>query len=160
MSVATAKRDYYEVLEVAKSADGDEIKRAYRKLAMKYHPDRNQGDGRAEAEAKFKECAEAYEVLSDPTKRQRYDQYGHQGVSANHDYQHMDPNDIFSIFEGIFGGGMGGRGGGGGGRGGPARGYDLETEVVLTLAEVSTGVEKSLEFQRSEACDTCHGSGG
>lgn len=161
MSVATAKRDYYEVLGVTKSADAEEIKRAYRKLAMRYHPDRNQGEGHAEAEVKFKECAEAYEVLSDTQKRQRYDQFGHQGVSASHDYQHMDPNDIFSIFEGIFGGagGMGGRGGGGGGRGGPARGYDLETEVELSLSEVATGAEKTLEFERAEACDTCKGSG-
>lgn len=157
--MATVKRDYYEVLGVAKTADGEEIKRAYRRLAMKYHPDRNEGEGKAEAEIKFKECAEAYEVLSDSTKRQRYDQYGHQGVGASHDYAHMDPNDIFSIFNDIFGG-MGGRGGGGGRqRGGPARGYDLEATVELTLTEVANGAEKTLEFERAETCEKCSGSG-
>src|SRR3954451_20257408 len=113
MPVSVTKRDYYEVLGVTRTADGEEIKRAYRRLAMKYHPDRNQGD--AEAEVKFKECAEAYEVLSDPAKRQRYDQYGHQGVGGQHDFSHMDAGDIFSMFDDIFGGGRG-RGGGGGGR--------------------------------------------
>jgi molecular chaperone DnaJ len=158
MPVATAnKRDYYEVLGVTKTADAEEIKRAYRKLAMKYHPDRNEGAEKAEAERKFKEAAEAYEVLSDSGKRQRYDQFGHQGVSASHDYAHMDPNDIFSIFEGIFGGGMGGR------RqqnpNSPARGFDLETQVELTLAEIATGAEKTLEFDRNEKCETCSGTG-
>src|SRR5882724_11487896 len=104
MPVASAKRDYYEVLSVAKTADGEEIKRSYRRLAMKYHPDRNDGEGKAEAEVRFKECAEAYEVLSDPAKRQRYDQFGHKGVGASHDYAHMDPSDIFSMFNDIFGG--------------------------------------------------------
>lgn len=157
MRVST-KRDYYEVLGVSKSADAEEIKRAYRRLAMKYHPDRNQGEGKAAAEARFKEAAEAYEVLSDAGKRQRYDQFGHKGVGASHDYAHMDPSDIFSIFNDIFGG-MGGRGGMGGGRGGPARGYDLETQVELTLAEVATGCERTLEFERAETCTTCRGSG-
>jgi molecular chaperone DnaJ len=153
----STKRDYYEVLGVSKSADGEEIKRAYRRLAMKYHPDRNQGEGKAEAETRFKEAAEAYEVLSDAGKRQRYDQFGHKGVGASHDYSHMDPTDIFSIFGDIFGGMGGPRGGGG--RGGPARGYDLETQVELTLAEVATGCERTLEFERAEACETCRGSG-
>jgi molecular chaperone DnaJ len=107
--VAVVKRDYYEVLSVTRTASGDEIKRSYRRLAMKFHPDRNAGDGKAEAETKFKECSEAYEVLSDDNKRQRYDQYGHAGVSASHDYSHMETADIFSMFEDIFGG-MGGNG--------------------------------------------------
>ncbi len=111
--MAMTKRDYYEVLGVARTADGEEIKRAYRRLAMKYHPDRNQGDGKAEAEVRFKECSEAYEVLSDPAKRKRYDQFGHAGVSGQHDFSHMDVGDIFSMFDDIFGGGGGGRGRGG-----------------------------------------------
>src|SRR5204863_6051923 len=98
MPVATIKRDYYEVLGVTKTADGEEIKRAYRRLAMKYHPDRNHSD-KAEAEVRFKECAEAYEVLSDEQKRRRYDQFGHQGVSGQHDFSHMDVGDIFSMFD-------------------------------------------------------------
>src|SRR3954449_6549862 len=137
MSVASVKRDYYEVLGVAKTADGEEIKRSYRRLAMKYHPDRAEGD-KAEAELKFKECAEAYEVLSDPAKRKRYDQFGHGGVSGQHDFSHMDVGDIFSMFNDIFGGGFGGMGGGSGGPaagrsagGRPARGFDLETQVEL-----------------------------
>lgn len=157
--MATIKRDYYEVLSVEKTADGEEIKRAYRRLAMKYHPDRNQGDGKADAEIKFKECAEAYEVLSDPAKRQRYDQYGHAGVGASHDYQHMDPSDIFSMFNDIFGGAFGGGGGRQRGPGGISRGYDLETQVDLSLHEVLTGCERTLEFERAETCATCAGSG-
>ncbi len=154
--MATAKRDYYEVLSVERTADGEEIKRSYRRLAMKYHPDRHQGEGKADAEVKFKECAEAYEVLSDPQKRARYDQYGHAGVGGHHDYQHMDPTDIFSMFNDIFGGAMGGQQQR---RGGHARGYDLETQVELTLAEVATGAEKTLEFERAETCGKCAGSG-
>ena len=161
-------RDYYEVLGVEKTADADEIKRAYRRLAMKYHPDRNQGD--AEAEAKFKEAAEAYEVLSDDAKRQRYDQFGHAGLrgggAATHDFSRMDVSDIFSMFDEVFGGGgFGGFGGGGGrsarGRGGQrvARGYDLETEVRISMAEVGTGCEREVEFKRMDVCQTCTGSG-
>jgi molecular chaperone DnaJ len=158
--VAGAKRDYYEVLSVSKTASGDEIKRSYRRLAMKYHPDRNAGDGKAEAEIKFKECSEAYEVLSDDQKRQRYDQYGHAGVSASHDYSHMEAADIFSMFEDIFGGmGGGRRGGGGGATRGASRGYDLEVQVELTLAEVATGAEKTIEFDKQDLCETCKGSG-
>src|SRR5882762_9293061 len=153
--MATAKRDYYEVLGVAKSADGEEIKRSYRRLAMKFHPDRADGD-KGEAELRFKECAEAYEVLSDPAKRKRYDQHGHGGVSGQHDFSHMDIGDIFSMFNDIFGGG----GGRATSRGGThARGFDLETQVELTLAEVATGAEKTIEFERQDRCDTCSGSG-
>src|SRR5436189_2062686 len=101
-------RDYYEVLGIVRTADGEEIKRAYRRLAMKYHPDRNPGD--AEAEAKFKECAEAHEVLSDEQRRRIYDQYGHEGLRrgagggpATHDFSRMNVQDIFSMFEDIFG---------------------------------------------------------
>jgi molecular chaperone DnaJ len=164
--MAVTKRDYYEILGVARSASGEEIKRSYRRLAMKYHPDRNNGDTRGEAEAKFKECAEAYEVLSDDTKRQRYDQYGHAGVQGSHDFSHMDVTDIFSMFDDIFGGlgGLGGAGGGraGGGGGGRARaqrGFDLETQVELTLAEVATGAEKTIEFEKQDLCEQCKGSG-
>ncbi len=154
-------RDYYEILAVEKTADGEEIKRAYRRLAMKYHPDRNPND--PEAEARFKECAEAYEVLSDPQKRQRSDQFGHEGLrgmgAAAHDFSRMNVQDIFSMFEDIFTG-LGG--GGFGGRGRPrgvARGYDLETEVVLTLEEVLTGVERDVEFTRLDVCEKCTGTG-
>ncbi|MDB5293437.1 MAG: dnaJ 1 [Phycisphaerales bacterium] len=161
MSVAT-KRDYYEVLGVARTADAEEIKRAYRRLAMKYHPDRNQSDnGGGESELRFKECSEAYEVLSDAGKRQRYDQFGHQGVTGQHDFSHMDVGDIFSMFDDIFGGAFGGRGGGRaqGARRGPQRGFDLETQVELTLAEVATGTEKTIEFEKQDTCETCKGSG-
>ncbi|MGC4032609.1 MAG: DnaJ domain-containing protein [Tepidisphaeraceae bacterium] len=156
--MAVTKRDYYEVLSVTKTASDGEIKTSYRKLAMKYHPDRNPGDH--QAEILFKECAEAYEVLSDPQKRQRYDQFGHQGVQGQaHDYSGMDVGDIFSMFDDIFGG-FGGRQqqrGGGGNR--PARGFDLETQVELTLAEVAMGAEKSIEFEKQDLCDVCDGSG-
>ncbi len=163
-----ATRDYYEILSVERTADGDEIKRAYRRLAMKYHPDRNPGD--AEAEAAFKECAEAYEVLSDDAKRQRYDQFGKEGLrgggAAAHDFSRMNVEDIFSMFGDIFGGGGGGgfssRGGGfGNARGGQrvAKGYDLETEVRITLEEVLTGCERDVNFTRLDVCDTCAGSG-
>src|SRR5581483_8303314 len=142
MSVATTKRDYYEILGVAKTASGDEIKRAYRRLAMKYHPDRNQGDGASEAEIRFKECAEAYEVLSDDQKRARYDQFGHQGVQGAHDFSHMDVGDIFSMFNDIFG-----------------RAFDLETQVELTLQEVSSGAERTIELEKQDKCEKCGGTG-
>src|SRR5688500_7648258 len=154
MSVAT-KRDYYEVLGVTRTATGEEIKRAYRKLAMKYHPDRASAEQKPEYEVQFKECAEAYEVLSDDAKRQRYDQFGHAGVGGQHDFSHMDVGDIFSMFglDELFGGaGRGGRrgGGGGGAAGGRSRGFDLETQVELTLAEVASGAEKTIEFERQD----------
>ena len=156
------KRDYYEVLGVSKTASADEIKRAYRKVAMQYHPDRAAGD-KAEAEAKFREGAEAYEILSDEQKRARYDQFGHAGTAGQaHDYSHANADDIFSMFQDIFQG-FGGSGGGFAGQqrgqGRPARGYDLETQVELTLNEVATGTEKTIEFERAEACEKCKGSG-
>jgi len=157
-----AKRDYYEVLGIDKNASADDIKRAYRRLAIKYHPDKNAGN--KEAEAKFKECAEAYEVLSDATKRQQYDQYGHDGLrgAGMHDFSRMNVEDIFSMFgfDDIFGGMFGGGGRRRGARrGGPARGYDLETGVELTLSEIAKGTEKTIEFTRQDRCAECQGSG-
>ncbi|MHC4499287.1 MAG: molecular chaperone DnaJ [Planctomycetota bacterium] len=159
-----AKRDYYEVLGVNKNASAEEIKRAYRRMAIKYHPDKNPDD--KEAEVKFKECAEAYEVLSDPEKRQRYDQFGHEGLRGMgmRDYSHMRWQDIGSIFEDIFGlgdfadlFGMGGRRRTR--RTGPSRGYDLETSVDLELDDVAKGAEKTIEFTRQDICPECTGSG-
>ncbi len=153
------KRDYYEILTVTRTASGDEIKRAYRRLAMKYHPDRN-GDNKADAELKFKECAEAYEVLSDDAKRRRYDQFGHGGVTGQHDFSHMDVSDIFSMFDDIFGGigpGVGARSGATRGR--TPRGFDLETQVELSLNEVASGSEKTIEFEKQDHCESCKGSG-
>ncbi len=150
--------DYYEVLSVTKDADNEQIKRSYRKLAMKYHPDRNPGD--AEAEKRFKQCAEAYEVLADPQKRQLYDRHGHAGLrgTSGHDFSHMNAGDIFSMFDDIFGGMMGGGRRNGRGRG-ARRGYDLETQVQLTLDEVATGVEREIDFTRQDNCEKCSGSG-
>ena len=151
------QRDYYEVLSVERSASGDVIKRQYRKLAMKFHPDRNPGD--AEAERKFKECAEAYEVLSNPEKRQRYDRHGHAGLRggpAGHDFSGMNAHDISDLFADIFGGGSGR----GGRSGGVQRGYDLETQTVITLHEVLEGSEQEIEFTRQDVCGKCKGTGG
>ena len=148
--------DYYEILGVARDANGDEVKRAYRRLAIKWHPDQNPGND--EAEVRFKECAEAYEVLSDPEKRSVYDRHGHAGLRgrAGHDFNSMHVEDIFSMFNDIFGG----QGGGGGRRQrGPARGYDLETEVEITLVEVLEGCEREIPFKRLEVCSPCKGSG-
>ncbi len=150
------KRDYYEILSVERTASGDDIKRSYRRLAMKYHPDRNPGD--AEAESRFKECSEAYEVLSDADRRQRYDRFGHEGLrgAGMHDFSRMNSGDIFSMFTDIFGqmgGAAGGRGGGG------QRGYDLETQVDINLVDVATGVDQEVEFTRQDHCATCSGSG-
>lgn len=151
MAVAQ-QRDYYEVLGVNRNAAPEEIKRAYRQAAMKHHPDRSDGP---DAEEKFKEAAEAYEVLSDPEKRGRYDRFGHAGLSgtAGHDFSRMRPDDIFSIFGDLFGsafGGMGGR---------VPRGVDLQTEVVLELADVARDSEHSIEFLRNDFCDRCAGKG-
>ncbi len=157
-----AKRDYYEVLGVDKKAGPDDIKRAYRRLAIKYHPDKNSGD--KDAEAKFKECAEAYEVLSDPDKRSRYDQFGHAGLHGTgvHDFSRMNVEDIFGALnlEDLFGDffGFSGRRRRGA-RTGPRRGYDLETMVQLTLDDVAKGVEKSIDFARQDICEDCSGSG-
>jgi molecular chaperone DnaJ len=150
----SVKRDYYEVLGIERTADGDTIKRAYRRLALKYHPDNYKGD-KTEGETKFKELAEAYEVLRDPEKRQRYDRFGHEGLrgAGVHDFSSMGFGDIFSMFQDIFGGGFGG------GRPRQQRGLDLETEVTLSLEEVATGVDQTLEFQRQDFCEACSGSG-
>jgi molecular chaperone DnaJ len=149
-----SKRDYYEVLGVAREAGPDDIKRAYRKLALKFHPDNYKGN-KSEGETKFKELAEAYDVLSDPAKRQQYDRFGHEGLrgAGVHDFSNMGFGDIFSMFEDIFGG-MGFSGGRAG-----SQGLDLETEITMTLEEVATGLEHSLEFERMDFCDACGGSG-
>ena len=156
----TVTRCYYEILTITRTASGDEIKRAYRRLAMKYHPDRNPGD--TEAERSFKEAAEAYEVLSDGEKRQTYDQFGHEGLRgrghAGHDFNNMNVEDIFSIFNDILGG-RGGGGGFGGGRSQQRRGYDLETEVQITFDDVLNGTECDVEFDRVDVCNTCSGNG-
>lgn len=154
------QRDYYEILGLKKDASADDIKRAYRKMAMKYHPDRNSSD--KDAEVKFKEAAEAYEVLSDNEKRQRYDRFGHAGLrgTSTHDFDRMDPNDIFSVFEDIFSGMGGGFGGRQRGRGARAnRGYDLETQIEIDLEDTLDGIEKEIEFTRQDRCDACNGSG-
>jgi molecular chaperone DnaJ len=157
----TAKRDYYEILEVTKTSSTDDIKKAYRKSALKYHPDKNPGD--KEAELRFKECAEAYEVLSDADKRARYDRHGHEGLrgAGVHDYSNMDAHSVEDLFSQIFGGDMFGRGKGGGGGGGnrQSRGYDLETQVQLTLQDVAKGAEREIEFTRQDICEVCGGNG-
>ena len=155
-----AKRDYYEVLGVSKSAAADDIKKAYRKIAIKYHPDKNPDD--PTAEDKFKEAAEAYEVLSDQEKRSRYDQFGHQGVNGG-GYGHMNMEDIFSQFGDIFGGGSPFEGffGGAGGRGGRRvrKGTNLRIKLKLDLEEIANGVEKKIKVKRYVACGTCGGNG-
>ena len=161
------KRDYYEVLGVSKGASDDEIKKAYRKLAKKDHPDMNPGD--KEAEAKFKEVNEAYSVLSDEQKRARYDQFGHAGVDPNYgaggpggpfggfDMGDIDLGDIFGSFFG--GGGFGGFGGGGARRNGPQKGESLRANLTITFEEAAFGCEKEINLNRTEECDECHGSG-
>ena len=163
-----AKRDYYEVLGVDKSASADEIKKAYRKLAIKYHPDKNPGD--KEAEEKFKEAAEAYSILSDADKKARYDQFGHSGVDgAAPDFSggFGNLNDILNdLFGGAFGGGFGGFSGFGGGFGGGQRqqqrvyrGRDIRVRVKLTLEEIAKGVEKEISIEKSVPCQECGGKG-
>ena len=159
------KRDYYEVLGVSKSATPEELKKAYRKLALQYHPDRNPGD--KEAEEKFKEAAEAYEVLSNPEKRQRYDQFGFAGMSGAGGYsgQGMSMDDIFSQFGDLFADfGLGSffSGGFGGSRsGGIARehGSNIRVKVKLNLQEIEKGVKKKIKVNKYITCDHCHGSG-
>jgi molecular chaperone DnaJ len=163
------KRDYYEVLGVNKDADDSAIKKAYRKLALKYHPDRNPDD--KEAEEKFKEAAEAYEVLSDAQKRARYDRYGHAGVSNNaggggFSGGGMTMDDIFQQFGDIFGDGgspfesfFGGSGGRGRSRGAGQRGSNLRIKVSLTLEEIAKGVTKKIKVKKQITCNTCSGSG-
>ena len=149
-----SKRDYYEVLEVARTAKDQEIKSSYRKLALKYHPDRNPGDKKAEE--KFKEAAEAYAILSDTDKRARYDRFGHAGVG---NAQGFDPSqftgfeDIFSGLGDIFGFGGGGR------RAGPQRGADLRYDLEIKFEQSAKGVETSIQIPRNETCETCHGNG-
>jgi molecular chaperone DnaJ len=165
------KRDYYEVLGIAKTATDDELKKAYRKLALKYHPDRNPDD--KEAEEKFKEAAEAYEVLSNKDKRARYDQFGHAGVDGQgfggSGSAGMNMDDIFSMFGDIFGGRGGGFGGfsnfGGFGqersRGGRRvnKGSSLRIKVKLSLEDIEKGVEKKIKVNKYVTCNSCHGSG-
>ena len=156
------KRDYYEVLGVEKTAGADEIKKAYRKLAAKYHPDNNPDD--KDAEAKFKEASEAYAVLSDDEKRRQYDQFGHAAFDGSaggggFDFTNMDMGDIFGsfgdIFGDLFGGGFGRRGGGSG----PSKGANLKASVHLTFEEAVFGCDKELELTLKDECSTCHGTG-
>ena len=160
-----AKRDYYEVLGVDKSASEDEIKKAYRKIAIKYHPDRNPGN--KEAEEKFKEAAEAYDVLRDPQKRQQYDQFGFDGpqggFGGGFNGGSMNMDDIFSMFGDIFGGhggGFSGFGGFGGNAAAPQyQGSDLRIKVKLTLQEIATGVTKKFKVHKDVTCPDCQGTG-
>ena len=160
-----AKRDYYEVLGVSKSASKDEIKKAYRQMALKFHPDKNPGDHTAEE--KFKEAAEAYEVLSDENKRARYDQFGHAGMNGGSGGfgggGGMTIEDIFAQFGDIFGGHFGSSFGGfGGGRGGSRRvnkGSDLRVKVKLNLQEIANGVEKKIKVNKYVGCKECSSTG-
>lgn len=158
------KRDFYEVLGVSRSATDDEIKKAYRKLAKKYHPDLNPDD--SSAEQKFKEVSEAYEILSDKEKRSRYDQFGHAGVDPNFGagggaggFGGFGGFDMGDIFGDIFGGGFGGFGGRSSTRRGPKRGSDVNTEITITFEEAVFGCEKEISLYRIETCPDCNGSG-
>ena len=165
------KRDYYEVLGVEKGASDDEIKKAYRKTAKKYHPDLNPGD--KEAEEKFKECNEAYEILSDPQKKARYDQFGFAGVDPSYGAGQGGAGygpggfggfegdiDLGDIFSSIFGGGgFGGFGGGGRNPNAPQRGRDVQSAVTITFEEAAKGCKKSIDVSRVEDCSQCHGTG-
>lgn len=154
--MVTTKRDYYEVLGVSREASPDEIKRAYRQAALKYHPDRNKEAG---AEERFKEAAEAYEVLSDPPKRERYDRFGHAGLEGVgiHDFSGMGVEDIFSVFSDLFGGDV--FGGFGRGQRRADRGIDIQAVIEISLKEVLTGVEKTLRYERNDFCQRCGGQG-
>ena len=159
------KKDYYQVLGVPKDASEKDIKTAYRKLAMKHHPDQSDAP---EAEEKFKELSEAYAVLSDPDKRQKYDQFGHAGINSQYSQEDLFRGVNFEdLLRGFGGGGSGGGGesifdmffGGGGGRRGPARGRDLRYDTNLTLEQAAKGLEKTIEVPRTESCPKCQGSG-
>jgi molecular chaperone DnaJ len=158
-----ATNDYYQVLGVDRNASQDEVKKAYRKLALQYHPDRNPGN--KDAEEMFKQAAEAYEVLGDPGKRQRYDRFGPEGLRGSSDFRHFDNmNDIFSTFSDIFAGGsifdeMFGTSGRSRQRGAASAGSDLKIRLKLSLEEIATGVEKKLKIKKWKACETCRGSG-
>ncbi len=153
----STKKDYYELLGLDRNASADEIKKAYRKAALKYHPDRNPGND--EAEERFKECSEAYEVLSDPQKKQLYDSYGHDGVKSSfggHDFRWENfshANDFQDIFGSIFDDLFGGR------SQQPSRGRDLLYNLDISLKEAYTGLEKEIEIKRNEACENCKGTG-
>ncbi len=156
MPMAATKRDFYEVLGIGRDAPIEEIKKAYRQMALKYHPDRNPGD--EEAPKHFKEAAEAYEVLSDPDKRQRYDRYGHAGLNgqAFHDFRSTD--DIMSAFSDIFGGGLfgdlfGNR------RRGPRPGPDLLLKLEIELIEAARGTTRTIDVNRQDFCGECQGAG-
>src|SRR4051812_41241794 len=149
------QRDYYEVLGVERTASSGEIATAYRRLAVKYHPDKNPGD--QEAIERFKEAAEAFEVLNDTDKRSRYDRYGHAGLNGQGAHHFNDVEDIFSAFGDIFGDLFGGGGGRRGNR--PRAGRDVRCDVTLTLKEAANGCTKTVEFQRHDRCATCEGSG-
>lgn len=164
------KRDYYEILGVDKNASNDDLKKAYRKLALQYHPDRNPDD--KEAEEKFKEAAEAYEILSDAEKRTKYDRFGHNGLRGGQDFHGFsDVNDIFSHFSDIFGGSFGGSSifddfFGGGRTSSRSRqrtsgtpGTDLKVTLKLTLEEIATGATKKIKLKKYNKCNTCNGSG-
>lgn len=157
------KRDYYEVLGIKKGASDEEIKKAYRKLAKQNHPDLHPGD--KEAEERFKEINEAYSILSDPEKKSRYDQFGHAGVDPNFgagggfggfDMGDIDLGDIFGSF---FGGGFGGGFGGSSRRSGPQKGESLRANLTITFEEAAFGCTKEIDLNRTETCETCHGSG-
>jgi molecular chaperone DnaJ len=150
------RRDYYEVLGVDRGVDAADLKRAYRKLAMELHPDRNPGD--AVSESKFKEASEAYQVLSDPEKRARYDRFGHAGTGSGFGGGFHDVGDIFSAFSDIFGDIFGGRVQGGGGRA-ASRGSDIEVRLAMTLAEAFTGADKDVRILRRAPCGKCGGTG-
>ena len=160
--MAETKRDYYEVLGVNKGADETEIKKAYRALAKKYHPDANPGD--KEAEKKFKEASEAYAVLSDPDKRRQYDQFGHAafdggsgGFGSGFDFTGADFSDIFGdIFGDLFGAGRTRSGGSGNG---PMKGANIRTSVRITFEESVTGVDKEIELTLKDPCNNCKGTG-
>jgi len=156
-----AKKDYYEILGVPKNASDEDIKKAYRKLAIKYHPDKNPGD--SQAEEQFKEAAEAYDVLSKSEKRERYDRFGHQGIGGNSGGGGVNMDDIFSQFGDIFGGGGFGDFFGRGGSNNRGRriqkGSNLRIKLKLTLDEVANGVEKKVKVKRQVCCDDCQGTG-